>query len=188
MSLDASKRPGRRGSNPDLWPKWMWIAVPVLAVVVVAALWWAVFSEPEAVEPTPTPTPTMKVIPTQPSEKPTPQQTVVSVEKTAVILPPPATLTPTIPPVSTPEAPVVTEQEGGAPAVGTTLKIQGTGGAGLNLRIRPGTKEPRVKTLPEGTEVQVIGEPAEGEGYTWYNVRDSAGSEGWGVSTYLVTQ
>ena len=188
MSLDANKRPSRRNPNPDLWPKWMWIAVPVLVVVVVAALWWAIFSEPETATPTPTPTPTPRVIPTQPAEKPTPLQSPVSSSEeptaTRAILPPAPTFTPTPIIVATPATPVA-EAESSELEIGTKLRVSGTGGAGLNLRAGPGTEHPRIKTLPEGSVVELVGGPTENGGFVWRQVRDDTGTVGWGASRYL---
>lgn len=46
---------GDRG--PQAWPRWMIVVVPLLVVVVVAGLWWALIApEPSGrKEPTPTP-------------------------------------------------------------------------------------------------------------------------------------
>ena len=186
MSLDASKRPGRRGSNPDLWPKWMWIVVPVLAVVVVAALWWAVFSEPEVTEPTPTPTPTMRSISTQPAEQVTPEETVAGgVTPTRPSLPPLSTATAT--PGGEPAAVGPAASTGGSRqwAPDDRVRVEGTGGAGLNMRAGAGTDHPRIKTVPEGGVLEIIGGPREANGFAWWQVRDSAGTLGWVVDEFL---
>jgi uncharacterized protein YgiM (DUF1202 family) len=50
---------------------------------------------------------------------------------------------------------------------------------GANLRERPGQSAPVVKTVPEGTILQVVGadQPMDGKG--WKNVRDDTGTQGW---------
>lgn len=184
MSLD-SQRPTRGGSSQDLWPKWMWVAVPVLVVVVVAGLWWAIFSEPDTT-PTPTPTPTMKIIPTQPTRSPTKENTlVIETEATRGVLPSPATFTPTPLVVVTPTAAAVASEPAVGLGVGAKAKV--TAGAGLNMRAGAGTGHARIKTLPKGSVVEVIGGPKEANDYTWWQVRDEAGATGWVVSAHLST-
>ena len=60
-----------------------------------------------------------------------------------------------------------------------------TGGSGANLRERPSSTAPIVKTAPEGGLLQVVGEDQQAEGRTWRNVRDADGSQGW-VAAELV--
>ncbi|MBC7236493.1 MAG: SH3 domain-containing protein [Chloroflexi bacterium] len=191
MSLD-SRRPSRGGSGQDLWPKWMWVAVPVLVVVVVAGLWWAIFSPSPSTEG-PTPTATMALVPTQPSRSATSQVTLAintMPAETRPLLVPVATFTPTSALiVTTPTGQVPTVQPTSATAtelgIGAKAKVVGTGGAGLNMRAGAGTGHARVKTLPEGETVEIIGGPKEANGYTWWQVRDAAGTSGWVASQFL---
>jgi len=189
MSLDSSKRaPGRGASTQDLWPKWMWVAVPVLVVVVVAGLWWAIFSPGEP-KVTPTPSPTPRVVRTQPTQGPTVQGTlpaetaVPTATRPSIIV---ATFTPSVQAVVTP--PSAATQPAAGLAIGSKAKVTGTGGSGLNMRAGAGTGHARVKTLPEGTVVEVIGGPKEANSYTWWQVRDDGGTSGWVVSKFLVQQ
>jgi uncharacterized protein YraI len=70
-------------------------------------------------------------------------------------------------------------------SVGAQAKVSGTGNVGLNMRSGAGTAHTRVKTLPEGTTVELIGGPKEANGYTWWEVRDEAGKTGWVVAKFL---
>ena len=70
-------------------------------------------------------------------------------------------------------------------AVGDTVIVSGTGGAGLNMRAGAGTGHAKVKTLREGAEVEIIGGPEDANGYTWWQVRDGDGATGWVVEDYL---
>jgi hypothetical protein len=163
----------------------MWIAVPVLVVVVVAGLWWAIFSPSEAAIASPTPTPTMRIIREQPTPAPTLQGTLPPLEPTATrpVLPLP-TFTPAPAAVATPTS--VTQVETAAPiSIGSQTKVVGTGGAGLNVRSGAGTGNARIKTLPDGTVVEVIGGPKEADGFTWWQIRDQAGVTGWVVAKFL---
>jgi hypothetical protein len=195
MSLDSNKRvPSRGGPSPDLWPKWMWVAVPVLVVVVVAGLWWAIFS-PSDKTPTSTPSPTARVIRTQPTQGATAistltisdtlQTPVATALRTTVALP---TFTPTAATgVSTPKAESTAAPGGGVGlAVGSKPKVTGTSGSGLVMRANAGTGQPRVKTLSDGAVVEIIGGPKDANGYTWWQVRDEAGVTGWVADKWLV--
>jgi len=185
-----SQRPSRSGSNQDLWPKWMWIAVPVLVVVVVAGLWWAIFSPPDT-QAAPTPTPTLKILPNQPTQPPTTPATLVpESDTTRQALPDAPTFTPTALLVTTPTAggpTVAAASSGDSPtmAVGANVKVISTGALGLNMRAGAGTGHARVKTQPDGTKLEVIGGPKEASGYTWWQVRDEAGTTGWVASKFL---
>lgn len=184
MSLDMNSGPSRSASQ-ELWPKWMWIAVPVLVVVVVAGLWWAILSPPDATAPVPTATPTARLITNQPTQAPTLMATlaVEPVTPTLQVLPTLATFTPA--PVEVAATP--TGEPAAAPA--TTLavgsKAVANAGAGLNMRSNAGTGNSIVQRLPKGAEVEVIGGPKEANNYTWWQVRDSAGVTGWVASEFL---
>jgi hypothetical protein len=190
MSFDSGRRtPTRGGSTQELWPKWMWIAVPVLVVVVVAGLWWAIFSPTDKAKPTPTPTPTMRAIGVQPTQG---LPVAGTVAPTIVLSPtyellPLATFTPTPLAIITP-----TSQATAAPAVGLAIgskaKVTGTGGTGLNVRAGAGTGHARVKTLPDGSVVEIIGGPTDANSFTWWQIRDETGATGWVVSRFLVAQ
>ena len=185
MSLDSSNpTPSRGRSRQDLWPKWMWIAVPVLVVVVVAGLWWAIFSPPVSSLVTPTPSPTAVIIPRQPTQAPTVSGTLPAQEPTATrpLLPLP-TFTPTTGTVMTPVTQPSPEAAG--LKIGDKPKVSGTGGLGLNLRSGAGTGHARVKTLPEGSVVEIIGGPKEANELTWWQVRDQTGVAGWAAAKYL---
>ena len=77
--------------------------------------------------------------------------------------------TPALPPAIAPASPVT------APAAGTgRVRVAETEGQGANLRVEPGTGAPRVKTLREGAELEVVGPDREADGRGWRNVRDPA--------------
>lgn len=186
MALDPNKKPSRSRSSQDVWPKWMWVAAPVLIVFIVAGLWWAVFSPLESGERTPTPTPTSRLA--EPAVTPTEASL-------PELLPPTPTLAllPTLPlPTPTEAAPVAptVAPTTAAPtlAIGAKVVVQGTGASGLNVRTGAGTGHARVKTLPDGAVLEIIGGPKEADGYTWYQVRDEAGSTGWAVVDYMKAQ
>jgi Bacterial SH3 domain len=67
------------------------------------------------------------------------------------------------------------------------VRVANTEGEGANLRSEPNPNAPRVRGVPEGTELEVAGPDQEAEGRRWRNVRDPAdGASGWIVADFLV--
>jgi len=56
------------------------------------------------------------------------------------------------------------------------------------MRSGAGTGHARVKTLRDGAILKVIGGSKEANGYTWWEVRDEAGTTGWVASEWLAKQ
>jgi hypothetical protein len=118
--------------------------------------------------PTPAPTLTLMVVPTStvsliaPTGYVTPTDTVVLPVGTQEATPPPTEIGP-----------------------GALVIVQGTGGAGLNLRQQPTTYAKVVGSAREGTVLTVLEGPQEADGYTWWMLRTPSGTEGWGVANYL---
>jgi hypothetical protein len=73
-------------------------------------------------------------------------------------------------------------------APGARMKVVNTEGQGANMRQRPSTTAPVLKTLPEGTVVEAIGEPTNAEGRAWRNVRDPGGATGWVAAELLAPE
>jgi hypothetical protein len=65
------------------------------------------------------------------------------------------------------------------------LRVAGTDGEGLSLRTAPSVDAARLKTVPEGATLVVVGDARQGDGRTWRNVRDAEGSTGWAAADYL---
>jgi hypothetical protein len=186
MSLDAGpNKPDRGGANQELWPKWMWIAVPVLVVVVVAGLWWAIFTPGNTTRKGPTATPTVRMR-APATQAPTMAATLTGGE--AITSTRPVIAAPTMAPTSAPTATVVPTPVPSGLSVGAKAKVVGTAGSGLNIRSAAGTGHARVKTLREGSVVEIIGGPTDADGLTWWQVRDESGVSGWGASKYLAPQ
>jgi hypothetical protein len=72
------------------------------------------------------------------------------------------------------------------PAVtGVRFRVTGTGAEGLFLRPEPNTNGPPLKTLPEGSEVTIIGEDSVQSDRVWKHVRDAVGAEGWVAADFV---
>jgi hypothetical protein len=65
------------------------------------------------------------------------------------------------------------------------VTVKDTGGTGANLRDKPGQTGTVIKTIPEGTVLEVIGEDRQMDGKTWKNVKDDAGTVGWMAAELL---
>ena len=64
--------------------------------------------------------------------------------------------------------------------------ISDTAGRGLNMRADASVNAIALKVLQEGAEVTIIGGPRDADGFTWFQVRDAAETEGWVASDWLV--
>lgn len=184
---DPNKRSSGRGTSvTSLWPKWIWVAVPILVVIVVAGFWWAILSPGSGGGNTKA-TPTATLIRSkQPTQGPTLQSTLPPATTATKSTVPLATFTPTAGAASTPE--VVPSPSVAELAVGASAKVGNTGGTGLNMRAGPSTGQTRVKTLAENSTVEIVGGPQDADGFTWYQVRDSSGTIGWVVGKFLLAQ
>jgi len=176
--------------GPQAWPRWMIVVVPLLVVVVVAGLWWALIApEPSSrKEATPTAAAAGSLAP---QASPTPVEgsggaAMMTATPTSATLP---GLVPTAATVAdvTP-TPAEGELAAGSFAEGDKVLVTGTEGAGLRMRVGAGTGYDRVKTVDEGTVLEVVGGPKEADNLTWYQVRDGSGATGWVAGEYIKLQ
>lgn len=65
------------------------------------------------------------------------------------------------------------------------VKVAGTLGAGVNLRAKAGEKGQRLKSMPEGSVLEIIGADQTADGMAWRNVRDASGASGWMAAKFL---
>ncbi|MGE3268821.1 MAG: SH3 domain-containing protein [Chloroflexota bacterium] len=75
-----------------------------------------------------------------------------------------------------------------AAAAGVRMKVANTDGQGANMRQRPSTTAPVLRTLPEGTSVEAIGGETNAEGRNWRNIREANGQTGWIASELLAPE
>jgi serine protease len=72
--------------------------------------------------------------------------------------------------------------------IGEYVTVYNTGGEGLNLRTCASTSCATIIDMPDGTVMQVIAEPTQAGGYTWWNLSgyvEGTVYSGWAVETYL---
>ncbi|MFN2226442.1 MAG: SH3 domain-containing protein [Anaerolineae bacterium] len=101
------------------------------------------------------------------------------------------TATPEVTPTNTVVLPIETPLSTAAPTEigpGALVVVQGTAGAGLNLRTEPSTQAQVVTNAREGTVLTVLEGPQEAGNHTWWKLRAPDGKEGWGAADWLVLQ
>lgn len=81
-----------------------------------------------------------------------------------------------------------------APAIATPepappvekVRVTNTGGSNLNLRARAGERGQRLKSVPEGTILEIVGVDETADGIVWRNVRDATGASGFVAAKFVV--
>lgn len=97
------------------------------------------------------------------------------------VLPAPAEVaivvpTPIPPPaIATPEPTPVAER----------VKVSFTNGLGVNMRAKAGERAARIKTMPEGAVLEIVGADQAADGLIWRQVKDTAGATGWVASKFV---
>ena len=177
--------PQSTGDGGPAWRSMVELVLPILLVSGVALGWILLFrprQAPASVTSTPPRVAMTRAVPTQ---APTLWGTAAAPEDEVTYrgtaLP---TFTPTAPGVTTPTAGLDMNPAG--LKVGEGAKITGTGGSGLNMRTEAASSSPHIRTLREGTVVELLDGPLQGGQHIWWKVRDDDGNTGWVVGQYLV--
>jgi hypothetical protein len=168
------RRRARRQREDSREPvPWLWLGLGVLVTMIgigaaVGLAGVALGREPLAAPP---PEPTIIRLTAPPS--PTLSSTVAAGV---------ATPFPTFTPPPTPDVSVAPP----AITVGYYAQVANTGKIGVSFRAGPSTDNLRLELVPEGTLGLVIEGPAEGSGFTWWQLRLADQSEGWIAGEFLV--
>ena len=134
-------------------------------------------SQPSSPEPSPTLLPAPK-----PLSSPEPG---AAASPAALAPGSPVSAAPTVPPTRVPPPNVNPAAPSGGGS-GERARVVNTEGQGANMRAEPSPSAALVRTIREGTELELIGAEREGGGRRWRNVRDPAsGATGWIVSELL---
>jgi hypothetical protein len=104
--------------------------------------------------------------------------TVIPAPTATVILPTEALPTPSLSPA---------ELASGKIEVDTIVKINGTGGDGLRLRMEPGVNAAPINLGKEGEEFLVVDGPQRADGFNWWKLKSAkdAGRTGWAAADFL---
>ncbi len=150
-----------------LWRVWQ-----VRLLFAVSLLWAGPTLACGSFAPRPTPTPTTLVAQAQPAADATADGQVQLQEVTPTPLPATATPPPEATATFTP-----TPQPGAALSIGQPARIAAPGG--LNMRASAGTGGAIVTYISGSQVVDVIAGPTDADGYTWWQVDDRGGNQGW---------
>ena len=82
----------------------------------------------------------------------------------------------------------VAVQPSPSPAAGPRLKVVNTENQGVRFRQRPSTQGQVLRTLPEGTVIEVVGPDESADGMTWRNVREPGGAVGWVAAEFVAPE
>ena len=159
--------------------------VVVVALLVLGGLMvWSVTRPIAALSPTPVPA----VQPNPTAAPPVVERTVIAIATaTALPTPPPPPATPVVlvPGRDGSPAPIASPTLTPTPEPARSARIANTDGQGANMRRSPSVSAQRVKVIPEGNIVELIGGEQRGDGFTWRNIRDVDGSTGFVTVDYL---
>ena len=75
-----------------------------------------------------------------------------------------------------------------SPAAGPRLRVVNTENQGVRFRQRPSTQGQVLRSLPEGTVLEVVGPDSEADGITWRNVREPGGAVGWVAAEFVTPE
>jgi hypothetical protein len=173
---DPEKKPKPQARRRRvILPPWALLAILVALVILVCAslvlIIRAIRGGGEEELPTPLPTVT--------AAAPAPATATVT------LLTPTSAITPT----NTVVLPIESQEPTQPPTEigpGALVIVEGTVGAGLNLREQPTTYARVVGNAPEGTVLTVLEGPRDADGYVWWRLRAPDGAEGWGAANWLV--
>jgi hypothetical protein len=157
-------------------PMWAWPVLGVGCLLLGVALGYLLWELNFAQEP-PAPTPTALVIVVTATLPPAQPTTATVAKETATTAPaaPTNTLAPTVAP--TPAMKIT---------VGGKVKVEGTDGSGVRLRAGPGLDFVTFKSVKDGVVLEVLGGPEQADKYTWWRLKDDAGTVGWAADSFLV--
>lgn len=123
--------------------------------------------------------------PATPAATATPSPTVAQVATATTPAGSPGATTTGTPVIATGTRPAGTT----TPAAGNGARaVVATGGDCLNIRTGPGTSNPAVDCLAEGTVVTLTGESEASGGVTWVRIQSETGHDGWVSDEFLKPQ
>jgi len=149
---------------------WLWVALPVGVLGLIAALWFLVIAPAGSAPPRVTATPTRPA-----TAGPTVTLASIAVPTLASEPTAAATAAPTAAPTTQPTT----------ISLGARVEVTGTGASQLRVRQAAGTGAATIKFVPDGTRFVVVGGPEQANGYTWWKVDDQAGTVGWVAGQFL---
>lgn len=151
---------------------WLWLGLGVVVTIVGIILAGALINALLSREPLATTLPTPTII--RLTAPPSPASTDIGPLATATAIP-------TFTPLPTPDLSVAPNEV----TVGFYARVFDTDDIGVSLRGGPSTDNVRLQLIHEDTLLLVIGGPAEGNGFIWWQVLVDDESEGWVAGDFL---
>jgi hypothetical protein len=170
---EVNQPPTGSDQKPEKNPfPWLWLGLGLVVTIVGIFLAGALITALLSREPLATtlPTPTIIRLTAPPSPVPTDFGPLAS-----------ATPIPTFTPLPTPDLSVAPNEV----TVGFYAQVFNTDDIGVSLRGGPSTDNVRLQLIPENTLLLVIGGPAEGNGFIWWQVLADDELEGWVAGDFL---
>jgi hypothetical protein len=156
-------------------------AIVTVLAIAVAVLWVQLFLDVRPADEEPTPSPVVNTA-TPTISSPTATSAPAGSQDAEEATPVPEATGET----EAGEQPTQIPAEVDGVAIGVSVTVAETG-VGLNLRAEPVVNPDNILALvPDGTVLEVVDGPREAEGYTWWQVRASDGTEGWAVTDFLI--
>lgn len=87
-----------------------------------------------------------------------------------------------IAPTPIPAPPIATPEPAPAPE---KVRVANTNGSSLNLRAKAGERGQRLKSVAEGTVLEIVGADETADGIVWRNVRDTTGAKGYVAAKFV---
>ncbi len=170
---DENQSPAGTDQTPEKGPfPWLWLGLGIIVTIAGLALASALISSLLNRDPLTTtlPTPTIIRLTALHSPAPTGFGPLAS-----------ATPIPTFTPPPTPDLSIAPNEV----TVGFYAEVFNTDGIGVSLRGGPSTDNVRLDLIPEEELLFIIGGPAEGNGFIWWQVLRDDESEGWVAGDFL---
>ncbi len=170
---EVNQPPNGSDKNRENSPlPWLWLGLGIVVTIVGIILAGALINALLSREPLATtlPTPTIILLAAPPS----PVSTDIGPLATATAIP-------TFTPPPTPDLSVAPNEV----TVGFYARVFNTDDIGVSLRGGPSTDNVRLQLIHEDTLLLVIGGPAEGNGFIWWQVLVDDESEGWVAGDFL---
>jgi hypothetical protein len=82
--------------------------------------------------------------------------------------------------------PTTAASTGSGASSGQRVRVANTGGTGVRLRVDPSKTARVAAVLPDGTQLDIVGEDKQADGLTWRNVRAPGDGRGWVAADYVV--
>lgn len=183
----GDRPPGGYQTEERYWTDYLRIALPIVGLLLLLSVFWFWASSFIGGNDNGTETPVVSIVTPEPTMTPTLQEAVVLNTPTTAPAEPTQPVTEPTQPAVEPTQPAA--QPTPPPATGPFQEgdLVIVNDNDVRMRSTPSTSGEIVDTLTQGTELTILSAtPTDAEGYTWWNVSETAtGAEGWIAGEFL---